>query len=201
MDETGKAMQHVVEFQFNPDSLTRSLSPRSAAASGDGREATRLTGPPVESLRFEIVLDATASNRAQGEVLIAPGQNGILTDLAVLEALLSPKVADMKSSMDQAKQGVLEILPMPSHLLLLVLGSKRVLPVRLIEMHITEQQFDVELNPIRARLAIEASVLTVDDVAWGSKAAEVFLAALSAKEARARKAGGALSALGLSQAL
>jgi hypothetical protein len=81
---------------------------------------------------------------------------------------------------------------------LLVLGPNRVLPVRITDVSVTEEAFDTNLDPIRARLSIGTSVLTVDDLAWGTKGAELYMAALARREKRAEGKGGALSALGLS---
>ncbi len=50
----------VVVFQYNPETLTRSLQPQGAGESGSARaEPLRLGGPPVETLRLEVDIDAT----------------------------------------------------------------------------------------------------------------------------------------------
>ena len=60
MDADGRAVVRTIPFQYNPETLTRSLAPRGATAqTGDRLEALRLVGPPVETLKIEVVLDAT----------------------------------------------------------------------------------------------------------------------------------------------
>ncbi|WP_138423348.1 hypothetical protein [Maritimibacter alexandrii] len=198
MDGDGKAVIRTIVFQFNPDSLTRRLTPAGAQSGAEGTAALRLTGPPQETLSFEIELDATDSSVAPGGPVLAPGEEGITADLALLEVLISPKVDDMVAGHEMAMRGALEILPLPSPLVLLVLGPNRVLPVRITDVSVTEEAFDTNLDPIRARLSIGTSVLTVDDLAWGTKGAELYMAALARREKRAEGKGGALSALGLS---
>ncbi len=41
----------VIIFQYNPDTLTRSLKPRSPGGEGARAEAQRLTGPPEETIK------------------------------------------------------------------------------------------------------------------------------------------------------
>ncbi len=49
----------VITFQYNPDSLTRSLQPQAMGGEGSTSEVLRLKGPPVETISLEIELDAT----------------------------------------------------------------------------------------------------------------------------------------------
>jgi hypothetical protein len=73
-----------------------------------------------------------------------------------------------------------------------------VVPVRITEFSITEEAFDPELNPIRAKVSLGMRVLSVNDVGFSHKAGTLFLGYLKNKEQLAAKAPGtALSALGL----
>ena len=75
----------------------------------------------------------------------------------------------------------------------------RVLPVRITEFSITEEAFDANLNPIRAKISLGLRVLSVNDVGFAHKAGNLFMAYLQAKEQLAqRNPGGALSTLGIS---
>ncbi len=50
----------VVVFQYNPDTLTRTLTPQTTTSSDTSRgEALRLKGPPEESITIDIEIDAT----------------------------------------------------------------------------------------------------------------------------------------------
>ena len=200
MDADGLAVRRTVPFQYNPDTLTRSLAPRGATAdAGDRLEPTRLVGPPAETMKLEIALDAT-------DRLEKPAQNaataaeGIAADLAELETMVSPAVADLEAAEALTTRGTLEILPLPSPLLLLVLGANRVVPVRVTEFAITEEAFDTRLNPVLARVSLGLRVMTTDDLPFGSKGAALYLTAARRRERLAARRGAGVQALGLTRA-
>ncbi len=200
MDAGGKTVLRTVVFQYNPDTLTRSLTPRTAKAeSSDRLESLRLIGPPVETFKLDIELDAT-------DQLEQPGQNpetvtnGIAPELADLETIIAPAVSDLISASQLAQTGTLEILPLPSPLVLLVLGTNRTIPVRVTDMSVVEEAFDTQLNPIRARVSVSLRALSTDDLALGSKGAELFLAAARRREQLAARKPPSVQALGLKSA-
>ncbi|MBO0655499.1 MULTISPECIES: hypothetical protein [Streptomyces] len=186
----------IIVLQFNPDSLERSLAPQAAGAegAGDRTEALRLKGPAAETWKFTAEVDAT-------DQLEAPAPDGIQPQLAALEMLLHPPSATLRGNQALAGLGTLEITPVEAPLTLFTWGRKRVLPVRLTELTITEEAFDVELNPIRAAVGIGLRVLTVNDLPTGHRGAELYLAHLSQKEQSVgRAAAGSRGALGLGNA-
>ncbi|MEW2554637.1 hypothetical protein AB0957_23240 [Streptomyces zhihengii] len=196
--------QRIIVLQFNPDTLERSLAPQSAGGSGDSggggsgggdrNEALRLKGPAQETWKFTAEIDATD----QFEVA-AP--DGIHPQLATLEMLVQPTTAQLREATRLSRKGTIEITPIEMPLTLFTWGSKRVMPVRLTELSITESAFDVHLNPIRASLAVGMKVLTVSDLPAGHRGAELYLAHLAQKERLARSArAGSLGALGLTGA-
>ncbi|UAK23293.1 hypothetical protein [Sphingomonas nostoxanthinifaciens] len=200
MDGDGRAVLRSVAFQYNPDTLTRTLTPRQAASeTGDRLEALRLRGAPVETLRLEIELDATdrLEQPASNPETVA---NGILPELADLETIIAPAVADLIAADTLADTGTLEILPLPSPLVLVVLGPRRVLPVRVTEFGVVEEAFDTQLNPIRAKITLGLRILSNDDLTYGSKGAALFFAQAQRRESFARRTAPALSTLGLTGA-
>ncbi|MFE7559782.1 hypothetical protein [Kitasatospora sp. NPDC057500] len=185
--------QRIVVLQFNPDSLERSLAPQAAGADGGGdrTEALRLKGPAVETWKFTAELDAT-------DQLEVPAPNGVHPQLATLESLVQPTSAQLRAHQALAALGTLEITPVEAPLTLFTWGGKRILPVRLTELTITEEAFDIDLNPIRAAVAIGLRVLTVADLPTGHRGAELYLAHLAQKERLVGAAGdGRLGSLGL----
>ncbi|GAA2753181.1 hypothetical protein [Kitasatospora cinereorecta] len=199
MDADGRAAVRTIPFQYNPETLTRTLTPRGAdAGTGDRLEALRLVGPPVETIKLEVVLDAT-------DRLEKPDRNpdtvaeGIGADLAELETMISPATADLVAAEALARRGTLEVLPLPSPLLLLVLGADRTLPVRITDFTVTEEAFDTRLHPILARVGLGVRVLSFDDLPMGSKGAELFLTAARRRERLAGRRGADVSGLGLSR--
>jgi len=186
MDPDGRAVRRVVGFQFNPDMLTRSLSPQ-GAADGAGGDGLRLKGAAVETLRFEATMDA-ADRLERPDENTAAVQNGLLPDLALLETLVNPSAAQLQASDALAAQGALEILPPLGPLVLLAWGRARVLAVRITELTITEEAFDAALNPIRAKVAMGLRVLTPGDLAPQAKGTQLFLAHLQRLEGLAQSA-------------
>lgn len=186
--------QRIIVMQFNPDTLERSLAPQAAGAEqqGDRTEALRLKGPMVESWKFTAELDAT-------DRFETPRPAGIHPELAALEMLINPPGAELRASSTLAAAGTLEISPVEMPLTLWVWGSRRVLPVRLTELSVTEDAFDPELNPIRATVSVGLRVLTVSDLPAGHRGAELYLAHLAQKERLAGSAAaGRAAQLGLS---
>jgi hypothetical protein len=83
-------------------------------------------------------------------------------------------------------------------LTLLIWSKNRIVPVRLTDFSITEEAFDPNLNPIRAKISLGMRVLSVDDLGFNAKGGSLFMAYQQQKEKLAAQvAGGALSALGI----
>src|SRR5512144_3226162 len=59
VDPTTGVVVRIVPLQYNPDTLSRSLTVRGTTEAGDRVEAMRLTGPPVETIKLEAEIDAT----------------------------------------------------------------------------------------------------------------------------------------------
>jgi hypothetical protein len=198
VDPTTSAIRNVVAFQYNPDTLTRSMQIQSSGGdSGDRSEALRLKGAAIETIKFEAEIDATDGledpdgNRNAVEV-------GIHPQLAALESLVHPSAAALAENDALASSGVLEILPLERPLTLFVWSQQRVVPVRVTDLSITEEAFDAFLNPIRAKVSVGLRVLSVDDLGFGHLGGTLFMSYLSNKEALAgRVASTGLSPLGI----
>jgi hypothetical protein len=68
---------------------------------------------------------------------------------------------------------------------LFIWGLKRVVPVRVTDLTITEEAFDPQLNPIRAKASLSLRVLTYDDFPLLHPGYGVFLAHQVVKETMA----------------
>jgi hypothetical protein len=198
IDPASSAVRRIVALQYNPDTLSRTLQVQAVGGEGDRLEAFRLKGPPNETIKLDAEIDAT-------DQLEQPGQNpataqlGIFPQLAALETLIYPSSSDLQAANGLAQAGTLEISPAEAPLTLFVWSKLRVLPVRITEFSITEEAFDANLNPIRAKISLGLRVLSVNDVGFAHKAGNLFMAYLQAKEQLAqRNPGGALSTLGIS---
>ena len=70
------------------------------------------------------------------------------------------------------------MLPLEAPLTLFVWSKQRVVPVRVTELSITEEAFDVDLNPIRAKVSLGLRVLSVDDLGFDHRGGTLFMAYL-----------------------
>lgn len=175
--------RRLVTFQYNPESLSRSFQAQFAESEGDGdrSQATRLTGPAIESIKLEAVLDAT-------DQLEQPSQNptavnhGIQPQLAALEMVLYPTVEDLNRNLSRARGGAIEVSPVEAPLTIFVWSMSRKPPVRITELSIEEEYFDQKLNPVRARINLGMRVLTSDDFGYSHPGRDVYIAYQQKKE-------------------
>jgi hypothetical protein len=163
----------VIAFQYNPHTLTRAFEVRGGVG---GPETGQLTGPPVETINVELTLDATDAKEA-GE-----GRDGVAPQLDALIGLVTPSVASAQAALGQAAEGSLEIFPPPAPITLFVWGAKRVDPVAVTELSITEESHDSQLNPILARVALGMRVLTYADLPASHPGHALSLAGQIARE-------------------
>lgn len=195
IDPDSSAVRRIITLQYNSDTLTRTLAPKSLKESGDRSEAMRLTGPAVETIKLEAEIDATDQlETADAQTT----QLGIHPQLAALETIVYPSSAQLNSNNNMARSGMLEIVPMQTPLTLFIWSKNRILPVRLTDFSITEEAFDAALNPIRAKISLGMRVLSVDDIGFDTKAGSLFMNYLQQKERFAQQnVGGALGNLGI----
>lgn len=180
VDSSTYIVVSTVAFQYNPETLTRTLQPQVASEKNGAKvEALRLEGAPVETIKFDVEFDATDQLEQAKKNAI---ELGIYPQLSALETLIYPKSTQVISNMQPSENGIIEIVPMEAPMTLLVWGNKRVLPVRITDFSITEQAYDVNLNPIRAKVSLSLLVLNYNDLPWGKPAAQLFLAHHKSKE-------------------
>jgi hypothetical protein len=172
----------VIVFQYNPDTLVRTLSPRTSGGDGAPSEALRLTGAPEESIRVEVEIDATDQLEKGSGVATTLG---VYPQLSALEMLIYPKSLQVIANTILLAAGTIEIIPPSAPLTLFIWGAKRILPVRLTEFTITEEAYDTALNPIRARASLGLRVLSYNDLSITDPAYYMFLAHQVVKETMA----------------
>jgi hypothetical protein len=179
----------VIVFQYNPETLTRTITPQtSGGAGGPGApsEALRLAGPPQETIKLDVAIDATDQLEQANATAVAVG---IHPQLAMLEMLLYPKSALVIANEVLLRIGTIEVIPPEAPLTILVWGAKRVVPVRLTDLSITEEMFDPDLNPIHAKASLGLRVLTYRDLGMLSPGGGLFMAHQLMKESLATLAG------------
>ena len=196
IDPNTGAVLRIIALQYNPDTLSRTLQVKGAGAEGGDRsEALRLKGPPVETIKLEVEIDA-ADQLEMADRQTA--QLGIHPQLAVLETIVYPTSGQLTANNRLARAGTLEIAPMQAPLTLFIWSRSRVVPVRLTDFSVTEEAFDPALNPLRAKVSLSLRVLSVDDLGFDHRGGSLFMSYLQVKEQMAaRNRGGAFSAFGI----
>ena len=199
LDPDTSVVRGVIAVQYNPDSLSRTLQIQSTPAGQDGArsDALRLRGPAVETIKVEAELDATDQLEFPSQFPLAVS-HGLHPQLAQLEMLINPTVETLLADDAMANSGALEIIPLEQPLTLFVWSASRVVPVRLTEFSVTEEAFDPQLNPIRAKVSMGLRVLSVDDLGFQHPGGRLFMSYLTRKETLASQAASAaLTVLGL----
>jgi hypothetical protein len=175
----------VIEFQYNPELVTRTLKPQPVSDEPDRTEIFRLKGPPIETIQVTIDIDATNLLATSDPTTLS---YGIQPQLAALELLVYPTSAVLLANEALSFLGTIEILPMQSMLTLFVWSKSRVTPVLITDLNITEELLDAQLNPIRAKVALGMRVLNVNDVGFLTPAGVLYMAYQIQKEALATMA-------------
>jgi hypothetical protein len=167
---------NVVIFQFNPETLTRTVQIPPRPTSGTARETTQAGEPAIEKISLKASFSAADEF---GENKVLARLFGVGTRLAALEKMVYPSNDLLGAIGDALGLGGGDSdprQPMPREefpRILFIWGIYRVLPVVLESMSITEQQYDFLLNPVRAEVSITMAVNandagSDDDVAKGA---------------------------------
>lgn len=199
MDPDTSAVKSIIALQYNPDSLSRTLQIQAVQGSQDGTrvDALRLRGPAVETIKLDAELDATDLLEYPNQFPLTV-QLGLHPQLAQLEMLVNPTVETLLNDDALSNAGSLEIIPLQQPLTLFVWSRMRVVPVRLTDFSVTEEAFDPNLNPIRAKVSLGMRVLSIDDLGFSHPGGHMFMSYLTKKEQLASQASSvALSVLGL----
>jgi len=174
----------VVVFQFNPLQLTRNRAltfavpnppPADGAAGAPQRtirqyhgqfsslsdlQKDQLVTVAEQTIGFDLRLDATDRLDSQDAIT---EQFGIAPQLATLELMTCPKeeslIGGALAALLSRPDGFSFTRSANPPLVLFVFGRKRVLPVNINSMNITETEFSADLNPIRASVAVSLTVI------------------------------------------
>ncbi|WP_198264479.1 hypothetical protein [sulfur-oxidizing endosymbiont of Gigantopelta aegis] len=161
-----------VEFEFNPESLTRSrtvtfdgsaLPIADFTTPGESNRIGQAASAAAETINFNILLDATdkLSDPAHAMHEIAK-RSGVEPEIAALRSMLEPKVngPDPFQIMSSLGGGSAHAHERNEHLsvLLFVWGS-HVLPVFMTSLSIEEMAHLPQLQPYRAKATISLQVL------------------------------------------
>jgi hypothetical protein len=185
-EQTPGTQPKIIVFQYNPENMKRTLAARSQPpdktnAGGAREEALRVFGPPIETITMTVQLSA-ADQLAEPDSNRAVVENGLQPALATLELLLYPSSKTVQQQKQQARQGKVQVHPADLPLTLLVWGKARVVPVLITSFSVSEEGFDVNLNPIEAKVDLGLKVLTYLELKNNSLGIDAFNSYQSQKE-------------------
>jgi hypothetical protein len=185
----------IVVFQFNPMQLTRNHALTFAFPGVPGPTPTGDTPAAVpqrtlrqcrgqftdlldlqkqqlvtvqdQTIAFDIRLDAT-DKLDSGDGITE--QFGIAPQISTLELMVTPKDQSLLGAAVDALLGNSQGFsfsrsPNPP-MILFIFGRKRVLPVNINTMNITETEFSTDLNPIRATVSVNLTVIEGNNVPY-----------------------------------
>jgi hypothetical protein len=160
----------VIAFQYNPETLERTLAATDRGSRGK------------ETIRFTLSLDASdALERGDPAALSV----GIYPMMSALEMLLQPS-----GSTDGFLSDVWSwILRRRKPFTLFVWGAHRVLPVRVLQLVIHERMFDATLNPISASVDVVLEILDDAQLNGIPRAKAIMDSHINSKKSFARQSG------------
>jgi len=170
----------IAVFQYNPEQLSRSLTPQYGGGAGGAKsEALRLAGPPQETISTTLKMDLIDQMEEGGN---GPLGAGITGNLAALEMLIYPKSVSVAINQALLIGGMMEVVPPAAPLTLFIYGLTRIVPVKIESLSITETAHDANLYPIRADVSVGMKVLTYNDLSMSNPGYWAFIAHQVVKE-------------------
>jgi hypothetical protein len=186
---------NVVIFQYNPETLTRTMQVPQRPSGPNARESTQAGEKPVEKISFKAQFSA-ADELADNKILARTF--GVGPRLSALEKMVNPS-SILSGLIGEALDKIGDALglgggaqdpsqPIPREKfprILFIWGLTRVLPVTIDSMRISELQYDFLLNPVQADVDIEVGVINPDPCSDDKLAAGALMFTTIAKEAQA----------------
>lgn len=149
-----------VYFQYNPDQLTRTLTP----SYKKDEEGKLFIGAPGEKIDLTIKLQAVdwMVAKSKKKDLDASGR-GLYAQLATLELLVYPESSAISKYQQELASGTKGTVPASAKPLMFQWGPRRLLPVRLSSVTVTETLFNIALSPIVATVKLDLQIESIVD--------------------------------------
>jgi len=165
---------NVVIFQFNPETISRTIVIPPRAVDATQRETSQAGEPAHERFTITATFSAADQRNSSDPIGIL---YGVGPQLAALQAMVYPITtpggaigAAVSAAVDAigsllGSQGPPPTQPIPREQtprILFIWGTTRIVPVIIESLTITEQIYDGMLNPIEAEVVIGLAVITPD---------------------------------------
>lgn len=169
---------NIIAFQYNPETLSRSLQPWEPPAPDEEDESPQVAGitlaqpfDPQETFTLNLELDATDELETADPIALI---SGVADRIAAMELLLYPDregstlAGELVGAVSDALGGgggSEEAVPRYSvPIVLFIWGPGRMVPVRLTSFSVEEQAFSPTLYPIRAKVSVGLKILTSEEL-------------------------------------
>ena len=171
--ETG-AIQRVIALQYNPDTLSRTLQPKSA-----GTESTDALSAKAERAGCRDIQTRSGNRRrrhARGAAIPASARSGFTRAWPCSRDWSRRRAPGSTSSIgwraaarsNHAHDVAVDAVGVEQ--------APRHARAYHEDLAITEEAFDPNLNPIRAKVSLGLRVLSVDDLGFDTKGGNIFMA-------------------------
>ncbi|MEK7395619.1 MAG: hypothetical protein AAB116_01665 [Candidatus Poribacteria bacterium] len=154
---------NVIVFQYNPDTITRTLTSSSTSLGSNriqGKVNTGEPSDPSETFSLALELDATDALE-EPESHPVETITGVADRIAAMEMLLYPVGNSLLGQALPSIFGSGDAVPRGSvPIVLFVWGPGRIIPVRLTSFSVEEQAFSPMLYPIWAKVTVGFLTLT-----------------------------------------
>ncbi|MGN6105674.1 MAG: hypothetical protein ACTHU0_11260 [Kofleriaceae bacterium] len=166
----GGSIPNLVVFQFNPETITRTIEIPPRPTGATLRETSQAGDIPVE--RISLLVQFT-THEPDARLAVLSRAVGIGPQLAALEKMARP-AGPISGLLDAARDKVAHAIsgddaratqkiPREAYPRLLFLwGATRVLPVTLDALSIVEKQYDAALNPTLAEVSLSLTAVIPD---------------------------------------
>ena len=187
----GSTPSAVILFQYNPESMKRTLAHRAAQTPNQGNtgaakeDVLRVSGPPLETITLSVDMHA-ADQLDDPDSNMPVAEHGLHPAIATLELLMYPPTLDAETIAEQAANGQVQVNPADLPLVLFIWGKSRVVPVKITSFSVSEEAFDRQLNPIAAKVDLSMQVLTYMEFTDSSIGRDTFIAYQKSKESLAQ---------------
>lgn len=170
-DKFDDPLRNIVIFQFNPENLARTVE-INRPTERDSQEVNQAGTPPTEKISFTARFTDLLGEK---DPLIGP--YSVPSQLASLEKMARPleeitasgknpdPVGDAVEERNEKEEKPSEPIPRLKYpRILFIWGEKRVLPVAIESLRITEQYYDQDLTATAAQVDLSLAVLSLDSV-------------------------------------
>ena len=174
----------MIALQYNPDTLTRTLQVQAT-----GRGGRPLGGAAAEGAarrddqarrrdrRHRPARTRTRIRRGRSSASIRSSPRSRRSSTRRARSCRRTTAGARRHAGDRADE---------TPLTLFVWSKNALVPVRITDFSITEEAFDPQLNPIRAKVSLGMRVLTVNDLGFEHRAASLFMTYQQQKESSPR---------------